>query len=120
MIQITPMSALGQFRPISVFRATSGLPPKATEMADIMGVTEGQSVSALPRRLDVNLLRNRDGIVYLDAKISNRAFDFGVTKKQLHGPQISGAPINQRCLGSAERMCAIDMRVKPNTREPIG
>jgi hypothetical protein len=77
---------LGQFLPISVFRATSGLPPKATEIADIMGLTEGQSVSALPRRLDVNLLRNRDGIVYLDAKISNRAFDFGVTKKQLHGP----------------------------------
>jgi hypothetical protein len=49
-------------------------------------INRGQSVSALPRRLDVNLLRNRDGIVYLDAKISNRAFDFGVTKKQLHGP----------------------------------
>ena len=75
------MSALGHSRPISAFRAMSDIPPKATEIADIMGVTEGQSVSALPRRLDVNLLRNRDGVVYLDAKISNRAFDFGVTKK---------------------------------------
>jgi hypothetical protein len=31
------MSEMGQFRPISIFRATPGLPPKATEIADIMG-----------------------------------------------------------------------------------
>ena len=82
------MSAMGQFRPISVFRATSGLPPKATEIADIMGaahITEGQGVSALPERLYVNLLRNRDGIVHLDAQISNGALDFGVTEEKLHG-----------------------------------
>jgi hypothetical protein len=82
-------------------------------------MARGRAFPPPPERLDVNLLRNRDGIIHLDAQIPNGALDFGVTEKQLNGPKISRAPVNQRCLRPAQRVRAIDMRVKPNAREPI-
>jgi len=39
---------------------------------------------ALPRRSDVNLLCDSKGIVDLDAKVSNSAFDLSVTEEQLY------------------------------------
>jgi hypothetical protein len=39
------------------------------------------------------LFRNCQGIVHIDAEISNRAFDLGVAK-QLNSPEIAGAPID--------------------------
>jgi hypothetical protein len=41
----------------------------------------GQSMSALPGISDVHLFRYRQSIVHLDAEISHRAFDLGVTKR---------------------------------------
>jgi hypothetical protein len=34
---------------------------------------------------DVNLFRYRQGIIYLDAEVSNSAFDLGVAEQELHG-----------------------------------
>ena len=39
----------------------------------------GQSMSALPVTSDVNLFCNREGVVELDAEISDGAFDLGVS-----------------------------------------
>jgi hypothetical protein len=52
-------------------------------IGDILGVR--QSASALPPISDVDLLRNREGIVHFNAQIPNGAFDLFVTEKQLYG-----------------------------------
>jgi hypothetical protein len=64
----------------------------------------GQSTSALPGISDINLFRYYQGIIHFDAQISNRAFEFGVAKQKLDGPEIAGATVDQGCLGASERM----------------
>jgi hypothetical protein len=44
------------------------------------------------------LFRYGKGIVDLDAKISDGAFDPCVTEQKLHGSQITGTPVDQGCL----------------------
>jgi hypothetical protein len=63
-------------------------------------------MSALPLISDVDLLRNRKGVIHLDAKVANRALDRGAD-----GSQITGAAVDQRRLGSAKRVGAEDVRV---------
>ena len=46
----------------------------------------GQSMSALPSISDIDLFSYREGIIYLDAEVSDGAFDFGVAEQELHGP----------------------------------
>ena len=43
-------------------------------------IVGGQSLSALPEALKVNLFRDRNRIVDFDTQIANCAFDFGVTE----------------------------------------
>jgi hypothetical protein len=54
------------------------------------------------------LLHYRNGIINLDAEVSYGALDLGVTEEQLDSAQISGAPVNQRRLGSTQRVRPID------------
>jgi hypothetical protein len=54
--------------------------------------------------LEVNLFGNRQGVINLDAKIANGAFELCVTKQNLNGAQISCLPVNQGRLGSAQGM----------------
>jgi hypothetical protein len=54
--------------------------------------------------LDVNLLRNGDGVVHLDAQIPHRALDLAMPEEQLDGPEIARTPIDERSLGSAQRV----------------
>ena len=42
-------------------------------------------MSALPGISDVNLFRYCKGIIYLDAEVSDSAFDLGVAEQELHG-----------------------------------
>ena len=60
----------------------------------------GQSISALPVTSDVNLFGNVEGVINLDAQVSDSAFNFGVTQQQLDGPKVSSAAIYQRRLCS--------------------
>ena len=66
--------------------------------------TAGQSTSALPPEPYVNLFCYRESIVDLDAEISNGTLDLGVPEEELHGSQVTGSPVDQRCLGPAKRM----------------
>jgi hypothetical protein len=52
-------------------------PPKATELVTLCP-DEGQSTSALPIRLNVDLLSYGEGIVYIDAEIPDSALYLGV------------------------------------------
>ena len=55
----------------------------------------GQSMSALPGMSDINLFRYCEGIIYLDAEISHRAFDLGMSEQELDGPEIVSPPVDQ-------------------------
>ena len=67
-------------------------------------IEEGQSGSALPRSSDVNLLGNDQSIVHFDAQVSYGAFDFGMPEQKLDGPEIAGAPIDQRSFRASQRV----------------
>jgi hypothetical protein len=71
-------------------------------------------MSALPGISDINLFRYCQGIVHFDAQISDRAFDLGVAKQKLDGPEIAGAPVNQGSLRASERMRSEKSWVQPN------
>ena len=61
----------------------------------------GQGSALCPDNSDINLFCNCQGIIYFDAEISNGAFDFRVTKKDLHRSYIARASVNQGRFGSA-------------------
>jgi hypothetical protein len=56
----------------------------------------GRARPLCPGISDINLFRYCQSIVYFDAKIPDRAFDFGMAK--------SGTTVDQRGLCSPERM----------------
>jgi hypothetical protein len=64
----------------------------------------GRACPLCPGISDANLVRYCQGIIYFDAQISNRAFDLGVSKQKLDGPEIASATVDQGCLGASERM----------------
>jgi hypothetical protein len=66
----------------------------------------GQSVTALPRCSDVDLLGDSERIVNLDAEVPDGALHFGVPKEKLNRPEVSGPPVNQSRLGSPQRVSA--------------
>jgi hypothetical protein len=59
-------------------------------------------MSAPPQLSDLNLLGNRQGIIDFDAKITDGAFDLGVTEQQLYSSQVSSLSVDQCRLGSAK------------------
>ena len=46
----------------------------------------GRACLLCPGISDVDLFRYREGIIHLNAKVSDGAFDFGVAEQELHGP----------------------------------
>ena len=79
------MSALGQKRTCAAHKPMSALPPIATEIADMVGLDGGQSISALPCTSNIDLLRDREGIVHIDAEIPHSALYLSVTEQKLDG-----------------------------------
>jgi len=64
-------------------------------------------VSALPGgpgASDVDLIRDCQGVIDLNAEIPDRAFDLGMPEQELDGPEIASAPVDQGCLRASERM----------------
>ena len=66
----------------------------------------GQNVSVLPLGSDIYLFGNSEGIINLNAEISDGTFYLRMAEKQLNRPEISGPPVYQCRLGSPQRMCA--------------
>ena len=97
--------ASGHERPEPKVRAKSGIASIAGAKADVtQPVLRGRAFALCPDRLDVDLLRYRDSIIHLDAKVPYGALDLGVAKQKLDGPEIASAPIGQSSLGASERM----------------
>ena len=53
---------------------------------------------------DFGLLRNLQGVIDIDAEVTNSALQLGMAKQQLYGPEILRALVDQSCLGSPQRM----------------
>ncbi len=68
--------------------------------------------------LHLCLLRQLQGVLYLDAKVANRALELHVAQQQLHSAQILGPPIDQRRLGAADGMCSVSGRIKTDFLDP--
>jgi len=50
---------------------------------------------------------------------SNRALDFRVAQQQLYRAQVASSPVDQRRLGSAQRVCAELERVEADAGDPL-
>jgi hypothetical protein len=57
----------------------------------------------------------RKRVIDLDAEISDRTLDLG----ELHRTQVASSPVNQRCLGSAQRVRAELERVEADAGNPL-
>lgn len=63
---------------------------------------KGQGMFALPPNSDIHILSNRKCVINLNPEVSGGAFDLGVAEEELHGAEIAGSTIDQRCLGSPQ------------------
>lgn|GEM_PF-3270053 len=79
----------------------------------------GRSTTAPPLGSDVDVLRDFQGVIDLDAEIADRTLDLAMAKQELNGPQVAGSPIDEAGLGSAYRMCAESKRVLADAGDPL-
>ena len=77
----------------------SAITPKATAKAD-MAEPGGRSnrTPSRPGRSDLDLFRDDQSVVDIDAQVSHRALYLGVSKQKLNGAQIAGAAVDHCCL----------------------
>ena len=69
------------WRPLSFLITT-----KMTLMARFCRERTGRACLLCPGISDVDLFRYREGIIHLNAKVSDGAFDLGVAEQELHSP----------------------------------
>ena len=77
-----------------------------------------QSVTALPQWSDVDLLCDGERIINLDPEVPDRALHFGVPKEHLDRAKVPRSPVNQRGLGSPQRVGAEQCRVQTDASDP--
>src|SRR4051794_27091576 len=64
----------------------------------------GRAYPFCPGTSDLSLFRYRERVIHLDAEISDRALDLGVTEQELDRPQVAGAPVDQGSLRPPQRV----------------
>ena len=72
-----------------------------------------------PGSSDVDFLGDLNGVINFNAEVPDGALDLRVSKQELYSPEVPGAPVDQRGLGSAQRMCAEFQRVETDASDPI-
>ena len=80
----------------------------------------GRAGRLCPGTSDVNLLRNGQSVVDLNAEIPNGALDLPMAQQELDRAQISGPAVDERCLGSPQRMRPEEARVQADSGNPLG
>ena len=63
-------------------------------LAQSDGWRTGRACPLCPGSSDINLFRYCQGVIDLDAEISDRAFDLGMPEQQLDSPQVARPPID--------------------------
>ena len=69
--------------------------------------------------LDVDFLRNLDRIIDLDTAIAHGAFDLGMPEQELHGSEVTGAPVDKDSLRPAQGERAELSRIEPDAGNPL-
>ena len=59
-------------------------------------------MSALPGNSDIDLFCYGQGVNDLDTEVPDGTFDFGVAEQELHGSQVTRAPVDQGRFGPSE------------------
>src|SRR6266851_4578562 len=72
-----------------------------------------------PGASDVDLFRYCQGVIDLNAEISDRAFDLGMPEQELDGPEIACAPIDQGGFCASQRMRPKQPRVQADASDPL-
>jgi hypothetical protein len=89
------MGATGRLWAINIRSQTSGIGRSAPVGADW---------SAPQFRLYVGLLSHFQGVVHLNAEVTDRALQLRVPEEDLNGPQVLRPAVDQGCLRPPERM----------------
>jgi len=69
--------------------------------------------------LDFSLLRNLQCVIDLNSKVPNGAFQFGMAKQKLDGPQVLFSLVAQCRLGPSHAVRAIDCRIESDDGNPL-
>src|SRR5690606_38962546 len=75
-------------------------------MARLDGWPAGRARQLCPGSSDVDFLCDLDGVIDLYAEVADCALDLCVSEQKLYGAEVPGATVDQRGLGSAQRMRA--------------
>lgn len=68
---------------------------------------------------DVDAFRDRERVLYLDAKISHCAVELCVPEQQLYGAYVARLSVDERCFGAAKGMRAVGGRRKSYCGDPF-
>ncbi len=125
--QISPQTskeALAQPLILSRHRCKVRSVPKADICFTVVGDVAGAAANVRYRgnsggRLDVDLLRNFDRVIDLDAEVSDCAFDLGMPKQELDSSQISHSPVDEHRFRPPQRVCAELRRVETDAGYPL-
>ena len=99
----------------TVLRPTSGRPLRRKEHGlrnDASRASLRHTREGVPRS-ELDLLRERQGIIDFDPEVTDGALDLGMSGGQLDRSQIAGLTVDLRRLSTAHRMCAIGAAVHP-------
>ena len=80
-------------RCVATFRPVAGA-VREYDLELPLGFTVGQSFTALPRRVRCQLAQQSQAHHRPRCRVSNRAFNFGMPEKQLHGSEVAGSFID--------------------------
>lgn len=93
--------------------------PAARLRKDARKRPQGKGRAAAGYRLDFGLLGNLQGIIDLDAKVPNSAFQLGMAEQKLNGPQVLRAFVDQGCLRPPHRVRPVGRRIQPSGLGPV-
>jgi hypothetical protein len=79
----------------------------------------GRARQLCPGTSDLDFLRNLDGIIDLNAEISNRTLNFRMAQQKLDSPQVAGSAVDERRLGPPQRVGAELQRVQADAGDPL-
>ena len=71
-----------------------------------------------PHRSELNLLRDREGVVHLDAQVSDGTLQLAMAEKQLTGPEVAGLLVEQRNLGATKAVGAVSRGLQLDQPNP--
>ena len=98
--------------PIAAFDGTAiGGAPSAADLVRCQGYRVSRS--------DIDLFRDLDRIIDLDAEVTHGSLDLGVPEKELDSAEVPGSPVDQNCLRSTQRVCAKLRRIEPVSDNPF-